>query len=245
MTALARLLVLCSTALPTAPPVSLPSRVERIVLHTLGGPFYRDPAWRFRFLPPGETFARWKERFGAHWIVATDGSVWPRHPRAGEAPSFNPPVGGPLDAAWSERLAREAAPVLSHVRGSNEDSVGIEVAHSGRRHDPFPDAQVASLAWLVGALLELSHGRLGAAAVVGHKDLDRRPAYEPDACSSGCPFYADDAGRPYRRRGDPPEGLFVALEAQGLVIPRHGRGDDQELGRAESIPADRVPRLIR
>ena len=62
---------------------------------------------------------------------------------------------------------------------------------------------------------------------------------------SGCPFYADDAGRPYRRRVDPPEGLFVALEAHGLVVPRHGREDDQELGRAESIPADRVPRLIR
>ncbi len=244
MTALARLLILSSTAL-SAPPTSLPPRVERIVLHTLGGPFYRDPAWRFRFLSPAETFARWKKHFGAQWIVGTDGSLWPRHPRPGDAPSVKPPVGAPLDAAWAERLAREAAPVFAHVQGANEGSVGIELAHSGRSADPFPPEQVATVAWLVRALLVLSHGRLDEASVVGHKDLDRRPAYEPDSCRGGCAYYADDMGRPYRRRVDPPEGLFVALEAQGLVVPRQGRGDDQELSRAEAIPADRVPRLIR
>ncbi len=245
MTALVRLLVLSSTVSSAVPPTSLPPRVERIVLHALGGPFYRDPARRFRFLSPTETFARWKAHFGAHWIVAADGSLWPRHPRPGESPSVTPPVSAPLDAAWAERLAREAAPVYAHVQGGNEDSVGIEIAHSGRSADPFPEAQVRSVAWLVRALLTLSRGRLGAASVVGHKDLDQRPAYEPDACRRGCHFYADDAGRPYRRRVDPPEALFSALAREGLVVPRDGREHDQELLRAEAIPMDSVPRLIR
>src|SRR5262249_51468835 len=117
--------------------------------------------------------------------------------------------------------------------------------HSGRSDDPFPEAQVKTTAWLVRALLQLSNGRLTEAAVFGHKDLDDRPAFEPDACGAGCPYYADDAGRPYRRRVDPPESLFDALPGQGLVIPRASPSGDAELLRAEAIPADRVPRLVR
>jgi hypothetical protein len=252
MTALAWLLLLPATAVAGGASGThggaLPARVQRIVLHTLGGPFYRDPAWRFRFLSPPETFSLWKPRFGAHWIVGTDGAIWPRHPRAGEAASRVPPD-GPVDAAWAEELAREARPVYSHVHGANEDSVGIEVAHSGRSGDPFPAEQVRSVAWLVRALLELSQGRLDVSRVVGHKDLDTRPAYEPDSCQGGCAFYADDAGRAYRRRVDPPEALFAALARQGLVVPRvrkgHDEVQDEELLRAEAIPQDRIPRLIR
>jgi hypothetical protein len=252
MTALAWLLLLPAAAVARSPSLgpnaALPARVQRIVLHTLGGPFYRDPAWRFRFLSPPETFALWKPRFGAHWIVAPDGALWPRHPRPGEAPSRVPPV-GPADARWAEKLAREAAPVYSHVHGANEDTVGIELAHSGRSDDPFPPDQIRSVVWLVRTLLDMSRGRLDVTRIVGHKDLDTRPAYEPDSCRSGCPFYADDAGRPYRRRVDPPEGLFAALAGQGLVVPRVGKGHDEvrdeELLRAEAIPSDRIPRLIR
>lgn len=245
MTVLVWLLLLPATAVSAASEATLPPRVERIVLHTLGGPFYRDPARRFRFLSPGETFALWQKHFGAHWIVGTDGSLWPRHPRPGDAPSRVPPDGSSVDAAWGERLVREAAPVYSHVQGANEDSVGIEVAHSGRRSDHFPPEQVRTVAWLVRALLALSRGRLGAASVVGHKDLDERPAYEPDSCPRDCPFYADDAGRPYRRRVDPPESLFAALASEGLLVPREGREGDRELLRAEAVPKDRVPRLVR
>jgi N-acetylmuramoyl-L-alanine amidase len=246
MTALAWLLLLPATALSHDPDAKavLPARVQRIVLHTLGGPFYRDPDRRFRFFSPPETFALWKERFGAHWIVAPDGSLWPRHPRNGEPGSRVPPT-TPADAAWAARLAREAAPVYAHVQGANDDSVGIELAHSGRSDDPFPAEQVRTVAWLVRALLSLSHGRLDATAVVGHKDLDKRPAYEPDSCRGSCPFFADEAGRAYRRRVDPPESLFVALAGRGLAVPREGREDDKELVRAEAIPHDRVPTLIR
>jgi hypothetical protein len=247
MSVLGWLLLLSATAVsdpPHARPATLPARVQRIVLHTLGGPFYRDPERRFRFLSPPETFALWRPRFGAHWIVAPDGSLWPRHPRNGEPASRVPPT-RPVDAAWGARLASEAAPVYAHVQGANDDSVGIELAHSGRSDDPFPAEQVRTVTWLVRALLVLSRGRLDATAIVGHKDLDTRPACEPDSCPEGCPFYADEAGRAYRRRVDPPESLFVALSGQGLAVQRAGREDDGELVRAEAIPPDRIPRLIR
>ena len=34
--------------------------------------------------------------------------------------------------------------------------------------------------------------------------------------AEGCRFYVDDDGRPYRRRVDPPEGLFEALAGLGI-----------------------------
>lgn len=231
----------------TSEDAMLPRRVTRIVLHTLGGPFYRDPARRWRFRTPEGTLALWrKPRFGAHWIVWTDGSLWPRHPRAGEPASVRPPVEGLAGPAWRARLAGEAAPVYAHASGANADSVGIEVAHSGRSGDPFPGAQVRSLAWLVGTLLEMSGGRLAADDVVGHKDLDERPAYVSEGCERlGCLFYADDEGRPYRRRVDPPEELFTALRRAGLLIPRPGAEGDGELRRAEAVPKDRIPAARR
>lgn len=225
----------------------LPARVKRIVLHTLGGPFYRDPSRRFLFYAPKETFALWRRpTFGAHWIVWTDGSLWPRHAVRGEPAHWLPRVDRPADLAWRLRLARQAAPVYSHVQDRNSDTIGIEVAHSGRSDGPFPEAQVLTVAWLVRTLLEMSGGRLTAAEVVGHKDLDDRPAYTNEGCQhDGCSFYVDDAGRPYRRRVDPPESLFTALARQGLLIPREGTAGDRELLRGEAIPTDRIPAVAR
>ena len=227
---------------PAQAPV-LPPRIRRIVLHTLGGPFYGRPDKRWTFLTPVETLGLWRRAtFGAHWIVWTDGSIWPRHPRAGEAASFVAPA-GPLSPAMAGRLLREAAPVYSHVEGHNSTTVGIEVSHSGRSREAFPAAQTRALAWLVSALLELSQGRLKSRDVVGHKDLDPRPAFVGDRCSGAhCLAYVDEAGRPFRRRVDPPEGLFAALAHEGLEIPRQRSEGDAELLRSEGIPADRVPR---
>jgi hypothetical protein len=232
------------------PPASeapvLPPRVRRIVLHTLGGPFYGQPDMRWTFLSPAQTLLRWKRAsFGAHWIVAADGSIWPRHPAPGEGPSFQPP-GPPLSPAVGAKLVRQATPVYSHVADRNSRSVGIELAHSGRSGDPFPPAQIRSAAWLVAALLELSRGRLGLRDVVGHKDLDRDPAYVGDRCRKGkCLVYVDAAGRPFRRRVDPPESLFEALAREGLHVPRASSEGDAELARAEAIPKDEVPRTER
>jgi len=226
-------------------PAELPTRVTRIVLHTLGGPFYGRPSMRFVFLSPPETFALWsRPGFGARWLVWTDGSLWPRHPAPGEPSSTIPPVDAPLSAAWRTRLAREAQPVYAHVQGANRDSVGIELAHSGRSHDPFPEAQLKTVAWLVRALLAMSEGRVREQDVTGHKDLDAKPAYVVDDCRDpGCAYYVDASGLPFRRRVDPPEALFVALARAGIAIPRDGSERDTHLGRSERLRADEVPEV--
>lgn len=223
-------------------PPRLPPRVARIVVHVLGGPAYDRPERRFRFFDPPQTQARWKPRFGAHWIVWTDGSLWPRHAAPGEARSWAPDTTRPASEPERRRIAAEAGPVYSHVHGHNADSVGIELAHSGRAEDPFPAAQVRSLAWLLRALLDLSEGRLTAKDIYGHKDVDHRPAYVRGTCERpGCPYFVDDEGRPLRRRVDPPESLFAALAREGLAIPRPREGD-ADLRRAEAIaPGERPP----
>ncbi len=242
MLALVALLAVTGSSGP--PPVAeLPTRISRIVLHTLGGPFYGNPDLRFAFLTPPATLRLWsRPRFGAHWIVWTDGGLWPRHPRPGDPASVVPPVDEPLSLPWSERLAREALPVYAHVHGANHDSVGIELSHSGRSNDPFPPAQIRTLAWLVRSLLAMSEGRLDEASVTGHKDLDRRPAFVIDDCRGPrCAYYVDAAGLPYRRRVDPPESLFAALSQAGVRVPRIAREGDDQLHRAlamgSAVPA--------
>lgn len=243
MIAPAALAALCALAAPPDHAEALPARVRRLVVHVLGGPSYRDPRRRFVFFTPAETQARWKPRFGAHWIVWTDGTLWPRHPGRGEPASWRPAPDRAATRAERQRLAREAAPVYGHVHGGNSASVGIELAHSGRSGDVFPDAQVDTLAWLLRALLDMSGGRLSGGDVVGHKDLDPRPAYvRPDCERPGCPVFVDGEGRPFRRRVDPPESLFARLARKGLRIPRRPDGD-AELRRAEAMSPG-VPRAM-
>jgi len=226
-------------------PTPLPARIQQIVVHVPGGPSFRDPDRRFRFFTPEKTQALWKPQFGAHWIVWTDGSLWPRHHEPGEPASRRPPVDRPADDEWRRRLAGEAAPVYGHLHNGNSHTVGIEVSHSGKSGDPFPEAQVKTLAWLLRTLLDMSGGRLTAASIRGHKDLDRRPAYVNETCARpGCPVYVDAAGRPFRRRVDPPEGLFEALRREGLDVPRPP-GGDVELLRTESIPEGARPAVAR
>jgi hypothetical protein len=234
-----------AAATASADEPQLPRRVQRIVLHVLGGPSYHHGERRFVFYEPSETQKLWKSTFGTHWIVWTDGTLWPRHPQPGEPPSWRPDVGRPADAATRARLEREARPVYSHLFRGNSTSIGIEIAHSGRSDDPFPPAQVRSAAWLVRALLDMSGGRMDERSVFGHKDLDTRPAYVRGRCERpGCLVFVDEAGRPYRRRVDPPESLFEALGREGLVVPRP-HGADAELVRAEAIGASVRPAVAR
>jgi hypothetical protein len=229
---------------PSAPPATLPVRVRQLVIHALGGPSYPEPRRRFVFFSPPQTQALWKPRFGAHWIVWTDGSLWPRHPPPGQPPSWTPDPSRAATREDRQRVAREAEPVYSHVRGSNRHSVGIELAHSGRSRDGYEDTQARALAWLLRTLLEMSEGRLTAADVVGHKDLDRRPAYVRPTCEQpGCPAFADHDGRPFRRRVDPPESVFARLAREGLRVPRPPDGD-AELLRTEAMGTG-VPRTVR
>jgi N-acetylmuramoyl-L-alanine amidase len=231
-----------ATAAEQAP---LPARVKRIVLHTLGSPTYDRPDRRFRFRDPAETFLLWKPTFGAHWIVWVDGSIWPRHVAPGAPRSFFPPADGGTGPEWQQLLSRQAAPVYSHVFMRNSTSVGIEVAHSGRSAEAFPPAQMDSLAWLLRTLLAASEGRLTEASIVGHKDLDQRPAFVTPACASPrCEVFVDERGRPFRWRVDPPESLFRALAERGLEIPSPEDGD-ADLLRAEVIPAEVKPTAAR
>jgi N-acetylmuramoyl-L-alanine amidase-like protein len=234
-----------AAARPAEPAVQLPPRIREIVIHVPGGPSYTDPARRFRFFTPAQTQALWKPRFGAHWIVWTDGSLWPRHHAAGEPASRRPPADRPADDDWKRRLAAEAEPVYGHLHNGNSHTVGIEVSHSGHSADPFPEAQVRTLAWLLRTLMGMSGGRLTAASIHGHKDLDQRPAYVQERCARpGCAVYVDASGRPFRRRVDPPEGLFEALRREGLALRRPPDGD-AELVRTEAIPAGARPAVAR
>jgi hypothetical protein len=238
------LLAVAATTEPRSTPVALPARIQRIVLHTPGGPEYGRPEWRFRFFTPPETQALWAPRLGTQWILWTDGSFWPRRPRSPSTRSWLPPAGAP-SRALLRRIAREAAPVYAHAYGANADSVGIEIAHSGRARDPFAPEPIRSLAWLLRTLFEMSDGRLGPADVVGHKDVDTRRATVDDACDGvACPFYADEAGAAYRRRVDPPEALFQALAEHGIRIPRPDGDLDAELRRAEAMPAGFTPKVV-
>jgi hypothetical protein len=230
-----------SAAAPARPPQeALPGRVRVVVLHTLGHPAYDRPELRFTFLTPPATQALWKPRFGAHWIVWTDGTLWPRRRSAGQA-FWRPASTAAATPAERRRLAQEAAPVYAHLHNGNSTSLGIELAHSGRRGDPIPPAQLLATAWLVRTLLEMSDGRLTTASVFGHKDLDRRPAYFRSRCTRpGCPVFIDDDGRAYRRRVDPPELLFTDLRRLGLDV-RRPAGADDELVRSERLPPGRRP----
>jgi hypothetical protein len=240
------LLALGLAASSSAAPATLPPRVTRIVLHVPGGPTYERPERAFLFYTPQQTHALWRSRrFGTQWILWTDGSLWPRHPDRGER-SLLIPADAPADETWRQRLARQAAPVYWHVFGNNDDSVGIEVAHSGRADDPFPAVQLKALAWLLRTLLEMSEGRLTPASIVGHKELDQRPAYVWARCSrSGCPVFVDAEGEPYRRRVDPPETLFESLAREGLAIPRPEGDNDRNLSRAAKGLAVGRPKVVR
>lgn len=247
--ALLSCMTVCTTDLAagprrTAAPPELPTRVRRLVLHVLGGPSYGRPERRWLFFTPAQTFALWRASFGAHWIVWTDGSLWPRHPGPGQPLSRKPPLGRPADMIWRARLVRDATPVYSHLYHDNSATLGIELAHSGRSDEAFPEIQVRSLAWLLTTLLNMSNGRLTADAIVGHKDRDQRPAYESRACARpDCPVFVDERGRPFRRRVDPPESLFRALLKLGLDVPRPAGHPDADLQRAEKLPPGKAASL--
>jgi hypothetical protein len=217
---------------------TLPARVQRVVLHVLGNPSYGEDEHRFVFYDPPRTLALWRRpSFGAHWIVWTDGSLWPRHAPPGAPRYWTPDTSRPADAGTRALLSAEARPVYSHLFRGNSSSVGIEIAHSGRSDAPFPEAQSRTAAWLVATLLEMSGGRLTERSVFGHKDLDQRPAYVGGRCQRpGCLVFVDDAGRPFRRRVDPPEALFASLARHGLAVPRP-QDADVELARAERMAA--------
>ena len=195
---------------------TLPQRVTRVVLHTPGGPDYGKPERRFRFLSPRQTQALWSSRFGAQWILWTDGSLWPRHPRD---------AGQPVLASRRVAGRERRGPATHSGRGGSGLRPRRRLQRRQRRHRgrPFRPQRRAV------------PGRAGARAGVAaaHHVRDVRAAvwvrnagrwatrismraprtWTTAATTNPCPYYVDESGEAYRRRVDPPESLFVALAA--------------------------------
>jgi N-acetyl-anhydromuramyl-L-alanine amidase AmpD len=119
--------------------------VRKIVLHATGGPDC-DASRSFR----GGTlegivqhFLRNRSRISIHYVIGRDGRVVAMVPES--------------QIAW-------------HVRGHNQDSIGIELVNDGDGIDQYTDPQIDSLIELLRGLLE-RHG-LGVDAVKTHDELD-------------------------------------------------------------------------
>lgn len=119
--------------------------VRKIVLHATGGPDC-DASRSFR----GGTlegivghFLRNRSRISIHYVIGRDGRVVAMVPES--------------QVAW-------------HVRGHNQDSIGIELVNDGDGVDQYTDPQIDSLIELLRGLLE-RHG-LGVDAIKTHDELD-------------------------------------------------------------------------
>ena len=234
----------------------LPPRVDRIVLHTLGGPFYGQPDMRWVFFSPAETLRRWsRPTFGAHWIVATDGAIWPRHTAAGDARRRSAlPVGSSGASGRGAARRRHRLPPRARGRSGLLPRGGRQLAHGGHRaralgpaRRPVPEGAGPrpGLARVVAPPDVRRPPR--ARDVLGHKDLDRKPAYVGDRCrGAACAAYADPEGRPYRRRVDPPEALFQALAREGLTgaarVERRRPRAGESRGHPEGRGSGHAPR---
>ncbi|WPL16417.1 N-acetylmuramoyl-L-alanine amidase AmiD precursor [Thiorhodovibrio winogradskyi] len=122
-----------------------PGGVRMIVLHATGGPDCIDSR-SFR----GGTldgilghFLRNRSRISIHYVIGRDGRVVSMVPES--------------QVAW-------------HVRGHNQDSIGIELVNDGDGVDPFPPAQIDRLVELLRGLLE--RHRLDGDAIKSHAELD-------------------------------------------------------------------------
>lgn len=146
-------LLFMSVALPLSAaieqvPVNGPARtqpVRRIVLHATGGPDC-DAARSFR----GGTldgivqhFLRNQGRISIHYVIGRDGRVVAMVPET---------------------------QVAYHVRGHNQDSIGIELVNDGDGRDPFAQPQLATLVELLKDLL--ARYALETDAIKSHAELD-------------------------------------------------------------------------
>ena len=122
--------------------------VDTVVLHATGGPDCRNGkvVW-----VPGATLeasARYLAQhpvLGIHYLIGRDGKVVAQVPEG---------------------------QVAQHTRGFNRRSIGIELVNNGDGRDPYPAVQLDALRELLRGIL-VRH-RLGAEALRGHAELDRR-----------------------------------------------------------------------
>lgn len=119
--------------------------VRKIVLHATGGPDC-DASRSFR----GGTldgivrhFLRNRSRISIHYVIGRDGRIVAMVPES--------------QIAW-------------HVRGHNQDSIGIELVNDGDGIDQYTDPQIDALIDLLRELLE--RHQLGVDAIKTHAELD-------------------------------------------------------------------------
>ncbi|MBK1647567.1 hypothetical protein CKO36_02885 [Rhabdochromatium marinum] len=119
--------------------------VRQIVIHATGGPDC-DASRRFRggtLAGIVQHFLRNQGRISIHYVIGRDGSIVSMVPES---------------------------QVAYHVRGHNQDSIGIELVNDGDGMDPFDATQIDRLIALLRELLE-RYG-LDVTAIKSHAELD-------------------------------------------------------------------------
>ncbi len=153
MKSLLYLCMIMSIAMPTfatdgrVPVAGKPRQqpVRQIVVHATGGPDC-DASRSFRggtLTGIVQHFLQNQGRISIHYVIGRDGKIVAMVPES---------------------------EVAFHVRGHNQDSIGIELVNDGDGRDPFADAQIAALIDLLRGLLA-RHG-LTIDAIKSHDELD-------------------------------------------------------------------------
>jgi len=126
------------------------SKIDTIVIHTIGGPSCSD-AGEVQFRPVkgnAHTWKTWLEgepEKGIHYIVDREGVA--------------------LASIPENQIAY-------HVADRNQTSIGIELVNNGDGVDPFPAAQVDALVTLLCDIAE--RNALSASDIKAHADLDTK-----------------------------------------------------------------------
>jgi N-acetylmuramoyl-L-alanine amidase len=121
--------------------------IRNVVVHATGGPSC-DSARAFHSGTTGgivKYFQRRSDGASIHYVVGRDGEIVSMVPED---------------------------EVAGHVRGHNQDTIGIELVNDGDGADPFATLQLQAASALVADLLD--RYELGPDALVGHTHLDTR-----------------------------------------------------------------------
>ncbi len=135
-----------AAALKNGPPRRVP--VDRVVIHSTGGPTCDAKTGRPIWVPAGEFEQNMREieahpSLGIHYMINRDGRL---------------------------RASVPEHQLAHHVFRYSPRSIAIELVNDGDGKDPFPEPQLAALVALLQPMLQ-RHG-LRASAIVRHSDLD-------------------------------------------------------------------------
>lgn len=124
------------------------SKIDTIVIHTIGGPSCSDEG-AVQFRPVKGNATLWKKWFeaepvkGIHYIVDRDGEALASIPEG---------------------------QIANHAGNANKTAIGIELVNTGDGVDPFPAVQIDALVTLLCDIAE--RNTLGASDIKAHADLE-------------------------------------------------------------------------